>query len=85
MELHREWNPSKAEADYGNGVLSIRVPLREEAKPVCSQYSSAEVARGRGDYLGTVVGAFAFLASFLAFFSFAVSLARFVFSVRFLS
>jgi HSP20 family protein len=33
LELPRELNPSKAEADYGNGVLSIRVPLREEAKP----------------------------------------------------
>lgn len=33
VELPRELNPSKAEADYKNGVLSIRVPLREEAQP----------------------------------------------------
>ena len=33
LELPRDLNPSKAEADYRNGVLSIRVPLREEAKP----------------------------------------------------
>ena len=33
LELPSELNPSKAEADYRNGVLSIRVPLREEAKP----------------------------------------------------
>ena len=33
LELPRELNPSKAEADYENGVLSIHVPLREEAKP----------------------------------------------------
>jgi HSP20 family protein len=33
LELPRELNPSKAEADYKDGVLRIRVPLREEAKP----------------------------------------------------
>jgi HSP20 family protein len=32
LELPRELNPSKAEADYKNGVLSIHVPLRDEAK-----------------------------------------------------
>lgn len=32
VELPRDLNPAKAEADYENGVLSIRVPLREEAK-----------------------------------------------------
>ena len=33
VELPRELNPSKATADYKNGVLSIHVPLRDEAKP----------------------------------------------------
>jgi HSP20 family protein len=33
VELPRELNPSKADADYKNGVLSIHVPLRDEAKP----------------------------------------------------
>jgi len=33
VELPRELNPSKASADYKNGVLSIHVPLRDEAKP----------------------------------------------------
>ena len=32
VELPRELNPSKAEASYKNGVMSIHVPLREEAK-----------------------------------------------------
>ena len=32
VELPRDLNPSKAEASYKNGVLSIHVPLREEAK-----------------------------------------------------
>ena len=33
VELPRELNPSKASADYKNGVLSVHVPLRDEAKP----------------------------------------------------
>ena len=33
LELPRELNPSQASADYKNGVLTIRVPLRDEAKP----------------------------------------------------
>jgi len=33
VELPRELNPSKASADYKNGILSIHVPLRDEAKP----------------------------------------------------
>jgi HSP20 family protein len=33
VELPRELNPSTANADYKNGVLSIHVPLRDEAKP----------------------------------------------------
>ena len=32
LEFPRDLNPSQAEADYRNGVLIIRVPLREEAK-----------------------------------------------------
>ena len=32
LELPRDLNPSQAEGEYKNGVLSIRVPLREEAK-----------------------------------------------------
>jgi HSP20 family protein len=32
LELPRELNPSRAEADYKNGVLTIRVPIRDEAK-----------------------------------------------------
>jgi HSP20 family protein len=33
LELPREFQASAATADYRNGVLSIRVPLREDAKP----------------------------------------------------
>lgn len=33
IELPRDLQPSRAEARYRNGVLSIRVPLREEARP----------------------------------------------------
>ena len=33
VELPRELNPSKASADYKNGILSVHVPLRDEAKP----------------------------------------------------
>jgi len=33
VELPRELNPSKASAEYKNGVLSVHVPLRDEAKP----------------------------------------------------
>jgi HSP20 family protein len=32
LEFPRDLNPSQAEADYKNGVLIIRVPLRDEAK-----------------------------------------------------
>jgi HSP20 family protein len=32
VELPRELNPSKASAEYKNGILSVHVPLRDEAK-----------------------------------------------------
>lgn len=33
LQLPRDLHPSAATAEYRNGVLSIRVPLREDAKP----------------------------------------------------
>jgi HSP20 family protein len=33
LQLPRELDPSRAEASSTNGILSIRVPLREEARP----------------------------------------------------
>ena len=33
IELTRDLNPSAATAEYRNGVLSIHVPVREDAKP----------------------------------------------------
>ncbi len=33
IELPKDLAPSKAEAEYRNGVISIRVPVSEEAKP----------------------------------------------------
>jgi len=33
VELPRDLKPADATAEYRNGVLSIRVPLREDAKP----------------------------------------------------